>query len=317
MEPGRTTKSNQSLVAEFVLQGFSEHPSLRLPLLGCFLVLYVVALTGNTVIITVVGFSAGLHSPMYFFLSNLATMDIICTSTILPKVLAGLAAGQHTISYVGCMAQLFFLIWSGSSELLLLSVMAFDRYVAICVYSPLHYSTIMSSRMCATLAGGVWVTCALNSSIHTSLMARLNFCRPRVIEHFFCEIPPLLLLSCSPTRVNSIMTLLADGFYGFTNFMLTLASYVCIVASILCIRSREGKLRAFTTCSSHLIVVSVYYSAVSCAYISPASSYNPERSKVAGVMYTVLSPTLNPLIYSLRNKDVHCALGKLLPFCGR
>ncbi|XP_007956790.1 olfactory receptor 13A1-like [Orycteropus afer afer] len=213
------------------------------------------------------------------------------------------------------MAQLFFLIWSGSSELLLLSVMAFDRYVAIC--RPLHYGAIMSPGVCMALAGSVWGICALSASLNTGLTAMLTFCGPRVIEHFFCEIPPLLLLSCSPTRLNSIMTLLADGFYGFTNFMLTLASYVCIVASILRIRSREGKRRAFTTCSSHLIVVSVYYSAVSCAYISPASSYSPERSKAAGVMYTVLSPTLNPLIYSLRNKDVHRALGKLLPFCQR
>ncbi|XP_007956789.1 olfactory receptor 13A1-like [Orycteropus afer afer] len=315
MEAAGTSKINQTLVTEFLLQGFSQHPELRLPLLACFLVLYVVALTGNTLIIALVGFSPGLHSPMYFFLSNLATMDIICTSTILPKVLTGLTIQENTISFVGCMAQLFFLIWSSSSELLLLSVMAFDRYVAIC--RPLHYSAIMSWHVCATLAGGVWVTCALHSSIHTGLMARLTFCGPRVLEHFFCEIPPLLLLSCSPTRVNSIMTLLADGIYGLTNFMLTLASYGCIVASILRIRSREGKRRAFTTCSSHLIVVSVYYTAVFCAYISPASSYSPERSKVAGVLYTALSPTLNPLIYTLRNSDVKHALGKLFPFYSR
>ncbi|XP_007956794.1 olfactory receptor 13A1-like [Orycteropus afer afer] len=315
MEPDGTTKSNKTLVTEFVLQGFSENPALRLPLLGCFLALYIIALSGNIVIITVVGCSAGLHSPMYFFLFNLASMDIICTSTILPKVLEGLASQEHTISYSGCMAQLFFLIWSASSELLLLSVMAFDRYVAIC--RPLHYRTIMSPQVCAAFAAGVWAICALNASVHTGLMAQLTFCGPRVITHFFCEIPPLLLLSCSPTRVNSIMTLLADGFYGLTNFMLILASYGCIVASILRMRSREGKSRAFSTCSSHLIVVSVYYTAVFCAYISPASSYSPERSKVAGVLYTVLSPTLNPLIYTLRNGEVQCALGKLLPFCQR
>ncbi|XP_007956792.1 olfactory receptor 13A1-like [Orycteropus afer afer] len=313
MEPDRTVKFNQTLVTEFVLQGFSEHPSLHLPLLGCFLVLYIVALTGNTLIVTVVGISTTLHSPMYFFLSNLATMDIICTSTILPKVLAGLAAQEHTISYAGCMAQLFFLLWSTSSELLLLLVMAFDRYVAIC--RPLHYNTIMSPQVCVALAGSVWGICALNASVNTGLTTMLNFCGPRVIIHFFCEIPPLLLLSCSPTQVNSIMTVLADGFYGFTNFLLTLASYGCIVASILRIHSWEGKRRAFTTCSSHLIVVSVYYTAVFYAYITPASSYSPERSKVAGVLYTALSPTLNPLIYTMRNMEFQRALGKLLPFC--
>ncbi|XP_075389615.1 olfactory receptor 13A1-like [Tenrec ecaudatus] len=315
MEPGETPKSNQTLVTEFLLQGFSEHPQLRLALLGCFLVLYTVALSGNALIITVVGCSASLHSPMYFFLSNLATMDIICTSTILPKVLAGLATQENTISYSGCMVQLFFLVWSGSSELLLLAVMAFDRYVAIC--HPLHYGTIMSPQVCVAMAVSVWGICALNSLINTSLTARLTFCGPRVITHFFCEIPPLLLLSCSPTRVNSIMTVVADAFYGFINFLLTLASYGRIVVSILHIRSTEGKRRAFSTCSSHLIVVCVYYTAVFYAYISPASSYSPERSKVAGVLYTALSPTLNPLIYTLRNAEVQRALAKLLPFCRR
>ncbi|KAM6186264.1 olfactory receptor 13A1-like [Rhynchocyon petersi] len=315
MEPEETLKSNQTLVTEFVLEGFSEHPTLRLLLITCFLALYMVAFIGNALIIAVVYFSTTLHRPMYFFLSNLATMDIICTSTILPKVLVGLIAQDNTISFIGCMAQLFFLVWSGSSELLLLSVMAFDRYVAIC--RPLHYDSVMRPVVCVTLAGSVWVICALNASINMSLTALLTFCGPHVITHFFCEIPPLLLLSCSPTRINNIMTVLADSFYGFTNFMLTLASYGYIVGSILRIRSTEGKRRAFSTCSSHLIVVSVYYTAVSYAYISPVSSYNPERSKVAGVLYTVVSPTLNPLIYTLRNAEVHSALAKFVLFSKR
>ncbi|XP_077015455.1 olfactory receptor 13A1-like [Tamandua tetradactyla] len=310
--PGQLGKTNQTLVTEFVLQGFSEHPQLRLPLLGCFFFLYTMALVGNTLIITIITFSSGLHSPMYFFLFNLATMDIICTSSVLPKVLVGLAWEDNTISFQGCIAQIFFLIWSLSSELLLLTVMAYDRYVAIC--RPLHYGTLMNLQLCLVLAVAVWVICALNSSINTGLMARLFFCGPNVIPHFFCEIPPLLLLSCSFTHVNSIMTVLADAFYGGINFLLTLTSYGCIIASILRIRSAEGKRRAFSTCSSHLIVVSIYYSAVFCAYISPASSYSPERSKLAGVLYTTMSPTLNPLIYTLRNKEFKAALGKLLPF---
>ncbi|XP_077015472.1 olfactory receptor 13A1-like [Tamandua tetradactyla] len=310
---GQLGKTNQTLVTQFILQGFSEHPQLRLPLLGCFFFLYSMALLGNTLIITVITCSSGLHSPMYFFLFNLATMDIMCTSSVLPKVLVGLAWGENTISFQGCMAQLFFLVWSGSSELLLLTVMAFDRYVAICW--PLHYRSLMSFQLCLVLAMSVWVICALNSSINTALLAQLFFCGSNVITHFFCEIPPLLLLSCSSTHVNSIMTLIADAFYGGINFLLTLMSYGFIIASILCIRSAEGKRRAFSTCSSHLIVVSVYYSAVFCAYISPASSYSPERSKLAGVLYTIMSPTLNPIIYTLRNKEFKAALGKLLPFC--
>ncbi|XP_077015465.1 olfactory receptor 13A1-like [Tamandua tetradactyla] len=310
--PGQVEKTNQTLVTEFVLQGFSEHPQLRLTLLGCFFFLYTLALVGNTLIITVITCSSGLHSPMYFFLFNLATMDIACTSTVLPKVLAGLALEDNTISFQGCMTQLFFLSWSTSSELVLLTVMAYDRYVAIC--RPLHYGALMSLWLCLALAGAAWLTGALNASVHTGLMAQLSFCGPNAITHLFCEIPPMLLLSCSPTYINSIMTVLADAFYGCTNFLFTLMSYGFIIASILRIRSAEGKRRAFSTCSSHLIVVSIYYSAVVCAYMSPASSYSPERSKLAGVLYTAFSPTLNPLIYTLRNKDVKAALGKLLPF---
>ncbi|NP_001000766.1 olfactory receptor Olr306 [Rattus norvegicus] len=301
---------NQTVVTEFVLQGFSEHPGLRLLLTGCFLSLYTMALMGNIVIIALVTSSTGLHSPMYFFLCNLATMDIICTSSVLPKALVGLLSEENTISFKGCMAQLFFLLWSGSSELLLLTVMAYDRYVAICF--PLHYSSRMSRQLCGALAIGVWSICAVNASVHTGLMTQLSFCGPKVITHFFCEIPPLLLLSCSSTYVNSIMTLVADAFYGGINFVLTLLSYGCIIASILCMHSAEGKKKAFSTCSSHLIVVAMYYSSVFFTYISPASSYSPERSKFTSVLYSVLSPTLNPLIYTLRNKDVKLALSRIL-----
>ncbi|XP_021063150.1 olfactory receptor 13A1-like [Mus pahari] len=302
---------NQTRVTEFVLEGFSEHPGLRMFLTGCFLSLYTVALMGNILIIALVTSSTGLHSPMYFFLCNLATMDIVCTSSVIPKALIGLVSEENTISFKGCMTQLFFLVWSASSELLLLTVMAYDRYVAICC--PLHYSSRMSPQLCGVLAMSVWSVCALNASINTGLMTRLSFCGPKVITHFFCEIPPLLLLSCSPTYVNSVMTLVADAFYGGINFMLTLLSYGYIIASILRMRSAEGRRKAFSTCSSHIIVVSVYYSSVFCAYVSPASSYSPERSKVSSVLYSVLSPTLNPLIYTLRNKDVKLALGRRLP----
>ena len=203
-----------------MLQGFSEHPRLKLPLFGCFFSLYTVALTGNAVIIAVVSHSASLQSPMYFFLCNLAAMGIVCTSSVLPKALAGLAFKENTISVPGCMAQLFFLTWSASSELLLLTVMAYDRYMAIC--RPLHYSTWMSPRLCRRV--GVWVACALNGPLHAGLMTRLSFCGPEVIAHVFREVPPLLLLSCSPALENSITAVLADAFYGAVNFLLTLAS---------------------------------------------------------------------------------------------
>ncbi|EDL17937.1 olfactory receptor 53 [Mus musculus] len=301
---------NQTGVTEFVLEGFSEHPGLRLFLTGCFLTLYMMALMGNIVIIALVTSSTGLHNPMYFFLCNLATTDIVCTSSVIPKALIGLVSEENIITFKGCMAQLFFLAWATSAELLLLTVMAYDRYVAICF--PLHYSSRMSPQLCGALAVGVWSISAVNASVHTGLMTRLSFCGPKVITHFFCEIPPLLLLSCSSTYINSVMTLVADVFLGGINFMLTLLSYGFIIASILRMRSAEGKRKAFSTCSSHLIVVSVYYSSVFCAYISPASSYSPERSKFTSVLYSVVSPTLNPLIYTLRNKDVKLALGRML-----
>ncbi|XP_074141352.1 olfactory receptor 13A1-like [Sminthopsis crassicaudata] len=303
---------NETQTIQFILQGFSEHPELRIPLFICFLFLYMVALTGNVLIITAIIFNSHLHNPMYFFLFNLATMDVICTSSILPKVLQGLLLKENTISFGGCMAQLYFLTWSASSELLLLTVMAYDRYVAIC--HPLHYGTMMNKTLCSMLASGVWGLCAFNTAIHTGLMIRLSFCGPNIVTHFFCEVPPLLLLSCSSTYVNRIMIVLADAFYGILNFVLTLVSYSLIISSILKIRTTEGKKKAFSTCSSHLIVVSMYYTAVFYAYISPVSSYNPEKSKLAGVLYTMLSPTLNPLIYTLRNKEVKQALRKILPF---
>lgn len=306
------TMSNQTLVTEFILQGFSEHPEYHVLLFSCFLSLYSVALTGNLLIILAISFNSGLHTPMYFFLFNLATMDIICTSSIMPKALEGLMSEESSISYGGCMAQLYFLTWAASSELLLLTVMAYDRYAAIC--HPLHYSTMMSKAFCSKLTTGVWVLCAFNTTINTGLMLRLNFCGPNIVTHFFCEAPPLLLLSCSSTYVNIIMVVMADAFYGILNFLMTLVSYGFIISSILKMRTVEGKKKAFSTCSSHLIVVCMYYTAVFYAYISPVSSYSAEKSKLAGVLYTMLSPTLNPLMYTLRNKEVKAALRKIFSF---
>ncbi|XP_050660178.1 olfactory receptor 13A1 [Macaca thibetana thibetana] len=310
--PSPRTMSNQTSVIEFILQGFSEHPEYRVLLFSCFLFLYSGALTGNVLIILAITFNPGLHTPMYFFLFNLATMDIICTSSIMPKALAGLVSEESIISYAGCMAQLYFLTWAASSELLLLTVMAYDRYAAIC--HPLHCSSMMGKAFCSGLAAAVWLLCAVNTAIHMGLMLRLDFCGPNVITHFFCEVPPLLLLSCSSTYVNSVMIVLADAFYGIVNFLMTIASYGFIISSVLKVQTAAGRQKAFSTCSSHLTVVCMYYTAVFYAYISPVSGYSAGKSKLAGLLYTVLSPTLNPLIYTLRNKEVKAALRKLFPF---
>lgn len=303
------TANNGTAVEEFVLQSFSEEPGPRILFLAMFLLLYLGALAGNALIVTAISLHPGLHTPMYFFLTNLAILDIVCTSTVVPKLLENLALKGGTITYQGCMTQLFFLTWCLGAELLLLTVMAYDRYEAIC--HPLHYGSKMSPLLCRSLALGVWVVCALNASVHTGLMMRLSFCGSNIVTHFFCEIPPLLLLSCSPTLMNSIMTVLADAFYGVINFLLTLASYCCIIASILRMRSASGRQRAFSTCSSHLLVVTLYYSTVIYTYILPGSGSSLENGKVVAVLYTAVSPTLNPLIYSLRNKDVKVALRKV------
>ncbi|XP_043780716.1 olfactory receptor 13A1-like [Cervus elaphus] len=300
---------NRSAVEEFALQSFSEEPGLRGLFLVLFLLLFLGALAGNTLIVTAISLYPGLHTPMYFFLTNLAVLDIICTSTVLPKLLENLAVKGGTISYQGCLTQLFFLTWFLGAELLLLTVMAYDRYVAIC--RPLHYSTWMGRPVCALLAGSVWAVSAISTSVHTGLMTRLTFCGPNQIQHFLCEVPTLLRLSCSPTTLNNVMIVVADVYFGVVNFLLTMASYCCIIASILRMRSAVGKQRAFSTCSSHLLVVTLYYSTVIYTYILPGSGSSLENGKVVAVLYTVVSPTLNPLIYSLRNKDVKVALRKV------
>ncbi|XP_027780905.1 olfactory receptor 13A1-like [Marmota flaviventris] len=301
--------NNHTAVVEFVLQGFSGDPWLQVLFSAFFLLLYLMALAGNVIIVMAIGLNPSLHTPMYFFLTNLALLDILCTSTVLPKLLEGLVATRSTISYGGCMAQLFFLTWFLGAELLLLTAMAYDRYVAIC--QPLHYHVLMSWPICILLAGSVWVVSVVSTSVHTGLMARLYFCGPNQIRHFLCEVPTLLLLSCSPTMLNHVMIVIADVYFGVVNFLLTMLSYGCIIASIVRMRSAAGKRKAFSTCSSHLLVVTLYYSTVIYTYILPGSGSSSENGKVVALLYTVVSPTLNPLIYSLRNKDVKMALGRV------
>ncbi|XP_074140972.1 olfactory receptor 13A1-like [Sminthopsis crassicaudata] len=305
---------NQTLVTEFLIKAFSETPHLQSLLFVCFLFLYTVALSGNILIFVTISFNTALHTPMYFFLINLAMVDVLCTSTILPKLLENTMGGK-TISYGGCMVQLFFSTWSLGAELLLFTAMAYDRYVAVCY--PLHYTTKMSKKVCMLLAMSVWVISFINTSVHTGLMIKLSFCHSNIINHFFCEIPPLLKLSCSPTYLNEIMTCIADVFLAMGNFLITMFSYACIISSILKIRTTEGKKKAFSTCSSHLIVVSMYYSTIIYTYMRPSSSNSSDKDKFVSVIYTSVAPTLNPLIYTLRNKEVKAGLKKLFSFFSR
>ncbi|XP_072484550.1 olfactory receptor 13A1-like [Notamacropus eugenii] len=300
--------NNHSSVTEFILQSFSENPQVQILILSLFLGLFAVAFTGNSLIITVISLHPGLHSPMYFFLINLALLDVLSTSTVLPKMLNNLTT-KNTISYGGCLAQIYFLSWFLAAEALLFTAMAYDRYAAIC--QPFHYTTIMSKAACSFIASTVWGISGINTTVHIIMTAHLSFCGPNVIDHFFCEIPLLLPLSCSSTYVNNAMVVVADMFFAIFNFLLILVSYGFIISSILKIRTKEGKKRAFSTCSSHLIVVSLYYCTIIYIYILPGLGQSLKKGKVASVFYTIVTPALNPLIYSLRNKDVKIALNKL------
>ncbi|XP_030395716.1 olfactory receptor 13A1-like [Gopherus evgoodei] len=307
MEP-----SNHTRVTEFIMQGLFDHPQHQRLIFGLFLCLYVTAIMGNSLIIGAIAIHPPLHTPMYFFIANLALVDILCTSSVLPKMLKNLLQEKKIISFDGCMAQLFAFTLSSGTELVLLTAMSYDRYVAIC--HPLRYVNLMSKDICISLAAGVWAVGTINSLVHTLLMLRLDFCGPNLIQHFFCEIPPVLALSCSSTYLNEIMIFMADIFLAMVNFLLTTVSYSFIITAIFKIQSSKGKQRAFSTCSSHLLVVSLYYSTIIYTYIRPTSSYSLDKDKMVAIMYTLVTPTLKPVIYSLRNNEIKVAIRKILPF---
>ncbi|XP_072640902.1 olfactory receptor 13G1 [Canis lupus baileyi] len=303
---------NKSIVTEFLILGFTQKPELQRALFIVFLLIYLVALLGNALIVIAIICNTTLHTPMYVFLLALAIVDIICTTSIIPKMLGTMLTTGRSISYESCMSQLFFFTWSLGAEMVLFTTMAYDRYVAICF--PLRYRTMMNPHMCVALLGITMVIAVTNSWVHTGLILRLTFCGPNIIDHFFCEIPPLLSLSCSPVRINEVMVYVADITLAIGDFTLTCISYGFIIAAILRIHTAEGKRKAFSTCSSHLIVVSLYYSPVIYTYIRPASSYSFERDKVITALYTLVTPTLNPIVYSFQNKEMQTGIQKVFAF---
>ncbi|XP_044840729.1 olfactory receptor 13A1-like [Mauremys mutica] len=304
--------SNHTRVTEFIMQGLFDYPHHQGLFFGLFLCLYTAVVVGNFLIIVAIVIHPPLHTPMYFFITNLALVDILCTSSVVPKMLENLLQEKKTISFGDCITQLFVLTSSLVTELLLLTVMSYDRYVAIC--HPLHYVKLMNKEICIHLAVSVWAVGTINSFVHILLVLRLNFCGPNLIQHFFCEFPAILALSCSSTYVNEIMMFLADIFFAMGSFLLTIVSYSFIIITILKIRSSKGKQRAFSTCSSHLLVVTLYYSTIIYTYIQPTSSNTLDKNKMLAIMYTLVTPTLNPVIYSLRNKEVKVAMKRILPF---
>ncbi|KAM9121672.1 LOW QUALITY PROTEIN: olfactory receptor 5AR1-like [Pangshura tecta] len=310
MDPLEQGRENETSVTEFILLGLTSNPVEELVLFGVFTALYLVALMGNVLILLLVSLDSRLHTPMYFFLGNLSMVDIGYTSSTVPKMLTNYLSGDKSISWAGCLSQMFFFISFGGIECLLLGVMAYDRYVAIC--HPLHYGVFMSRRVCALLAAAAWVMGLTNSAVHSSLMSILSFCRGNVLHHFFCDIPPLFQLSCSDTRANQAVTFALGGSVILGSFVGTLVSYVYIVMAILRIRTREGRLKAFSTCASHLTVVSLYFGTIIFTYIRPNSTYSQEQDRALPVFYGIITPMLNPIIYSLRNKDVKGVLRNAL-----
>ncbi|XP_034360980.1 olfactory receptor 1f45-like [Arvicanthis niloticus] len=302
--------TNQSSVSEFLLLGLSRQPQQQQLLFLLFLIMYLATVLGNLLIILAISTDSHLHTPMYFFLSNLSFVDVCFSSTTVPKLLANHILRSQAISFSGCLTQMYFVCVFVDMDNFLLAVMAYDRFVAIC--HPLHYTTKMTYKLCVLMVAGSWFTASLNSLLHTLLMARLSFCGDNIIPHFFCDVTPLLKLSCSDTHLNDLMILTVAGLIMLAPFVCILVSYILIACAVLRVSSTGGRWKAFSTCGSHLAVVCLFYGTIISLYFNPSSSHSVGRDMAAAMMYTMVTPMLNPFIYSLRNRDMKRALRKLL-----
>ncbi|XP_062972940.1 olfactory receptor 5AP2-like [Elgaria multicarinata webbii] len=303
-------KQNYSTVNEFILVGFMDHPELQVPLFILFLVIYITTLVGNIGIILLTLVDAQLHTPMYFFLRNLSVIDIGYSTAIAPMLLTTFVAENASISFTGCTVQFFFFCLFVTTEGCLLAVMAYDRYTAIC--NPLLYFAVMSNKLCIILVVVAYACGFASSTVHTIFIFSLSFCSSNVINHFFCDVPPMLKLSCSDTHVTHTVHFILSTAIALTTFLIILVSYVAIGFAILQIHSVQGRFKAFSTCASHLTAVTIFFGTIIFMYIRPSSSSPMQQDKIVSVFYTLLISFLNPLIYSLRNKDVKNAVSRML-----
>ncbi|XP_061444961.1 olfactory receptor 5V1-like [Rhineura floridana] len=301
---------NATVVTEFILMGLSDLPTVRFSLIIVVLLIYLVTLVGNGTILLAIGADSHLRTPMYFFLSNLSLLDIFCPTATVPKMLENLLSENNTISFAGCVLQLYFLIALAGTEVLLLAAMAYDRFVAIC--NPLRYTVIMSMKVCLQMAAGTWIAGFLHSLLHTVMTFTLPFCKSNRVNQYYCDIPPVRALSCASTYMAEMVVLIVGGILGVGAFLVSLFSYIQIISTVLRIRSTEGKRKAFSTCASHLMVVCLFYGTIIFTYIRPSSSHHPDQDRLVSMLYGVITPMLNPLIYTLRNKEVKGALLSLL-----
>ncbi|KAM4816458.1 olfactory receptor 2G3-like [Urocitellus parryii] len=301
---------NFSNPAGFILLGFSDQPQLEMVLFLVISVIYILTLLGNTAIILVSYLNPKLHTPMYFFLSNLSFLDLCFTTSIVPQMLWNLKGPEKTISYTGCVIQLYIALGLGSTECVLLTVMAYDRFNAIC--RPLHYSVIMHPKLLQQLAAVAWTSGFVESTVQTSLVFQLPLCSHHRVDDFMCEEPALIKIACVDTTFLENELSIATVLYVVIPLGLILVSYGCIVRSMLRIKSTEGRKKAFGTCGSHLIVVVLFFGTIISVYIQPKSKYTQNHRKFLTLFYTVVTPSLNPLIYTLRNKEFKWAIKRLL-----
>ncbi|KFO21809.1 olfactory receptor 8H1 [Fukomys damarensis] len=301
---------NVTNVPGFILMGLTDSAVAKLILSMLFLLIYLITLLGNAGMILIIHLDPQLHTPMYFFLTHLSFLDLSYSSVITPKTLQNLLTYTKSISFLGCFTQMYFFIVSVATECYLLSSMAYDRYVAIC--NPLHYPVIMSTRLCCALLAGSYVIGFFDSTVVVVLMSRLDFCKSNVIQHFFCDTSPFLALSCSDTSEVELFILICAGSNLILSLIIISGSYLSILSTILKINSTAGKKKAFSTCASHLLGVTIFYSSMIFSYLKPKTSHSLGRDQVASVFYTIVIPMLNPLIYSLRNKEVKKAALRVL-----
>ncbi|XP_026541864.1 olfactory receptor 5G3-like [Notechis scutatus] len=304
-----TEKENQTAIQEFILLGLETFLELQILLFGFFLVIYLMTITGNLLIFLLVVTNQHLHTPMYFFLANLSWLDACYSSTILPKLLANLLTGDGTITLRGCLAQCHLFGICAAIETYLLSAMSYDRFVAIC--RPLLYNSIMNTKFSLQLIAGTWINSLIFNGILVGLMDPFPFCGSNIIDHYFCDFLPLEKLSCSNRNFLEPIAFFMTVIFTIAPFLLTLISYICIIGTIIKIKSNTGRQKAFSTCSSHLMVVCLYYGTLIIVYVLPDSPTLRPLNKIISIFYTVMTPLVNPLIYSLRNKEVHKALRRL------
>ncbi|XP_048372544.1 olfactory receptor 1020-like [Sphaerodactylus townsendi] len=305
---------NETTIDAFILLGFGNTPELQTPLFLLFLIIFIVTLAGNIIIIVLVILDHHLHIPMYFFLGNLSCLETFYSSTLLPRMLASFLTGDRSISVGGCFIQFYCFGMLLIAEIYLLASMAYDRCLAIC--KPLQYATLMSRRLCFVLSAASWLWGIAVMTLVVSLMSQLKFCGPHEINHFFCELAPVINLACSDTTLVTLVGLTVSVIDTVPPCLLTLLSYMCIIAAIVQIPSSNGRKKAFSTCSSHLIVVSIFYGSLIFVYVLPKKEALNEVDKIFSVFYTILTPLINPLIYSLKNKEVKKALRRVVKKCG-